>query len=191
MSDNKTSDNDKEDTKIIVKTSKTHAYRPTRNTTKPTTLPIRQNMTKTKKKSSSKILIIAICTIAVLMTLAISTLFYTIKNTTSAPVNVSKQLINDIQSKNSNDAYNLLSPAAQSTISSNDFTQVVNRIGPILNGTPKLQSKEVSAKKEDGQTAKVVYQIIGSDNLTYNLTITLVKSNGTWQVQNFDSKQQQ
>ena len=51
MSDNKTSDNDKEDTKIIVKTSKTNAYRPPRNTTKPTTVPIRQNMTKTKKKN--------------------------------------------------------------------------------------------------------------------------------------------
>ena len=44
---------------------------------------------------------------------------------------------------------------------------------------------------ENGKsTAKVSYTIKGSDGNTYKITITLVKEDGSWKVEVFDSKKQ-
>lgn len=164
----------------------------TNNTSAPVrpAAPVKAPSPPSKKKKGKKVLIIVVCVLAALIILVAGTILYTVNNTTSAPVNVSKQLVSDIQSKNATDAYNLLSPEAQKTVSSADFAKIVDQIGPILNGAPKMQSKEVSAATGDNQTAKVVYQIKGSDGVTYNFTVSLAKNNGKWLVQNFDSKQQ-
>ena len=106
---------------------------------------------------------------------------------TSAPVKVSNELVSDIQAKNATGAYSLLSKEAQKVTSANQFNQVVDQIGPILSGTPKMISKEVRGETGSAATAKVVYEIKGSDGATYKITVNLTKEDGQWKVLNFES----
>lgn len=106
---------------------------------------------------------------------------------TSAPVKISNELIADIQAKNATGAYSLLSNDAQKVVSADQFNQVVNQIGPILTGTPKMISKEIKGETGSAATAKVVYEIKGNDNTTYVITVNLIKDSGQWKVLNFDS----
>jgi len=109
---------------------------------------------------------------------------------TSAPLRVSDEFVANIQDKKATAAYNLLSTDAQGTITLNDFTSMVDQIGPILNGKPNMKSKEVSAETGRDSTAKVVYEISGSDDYKYDLTVNLVEKDGAWKVLNFESKKQ-
>jgi hypothetical protein len=156
---------------------------------KQTTVPAtEQTETKLqKKKWSTK----KIVTVIVGSFVAFIILIVIIANTaTSASVKVSNELITDIQAKNGAAAYSLMSSPAKATITESDFSATVDRIAPILNGTPKMQSKEVSGETGTNATAKVVYKISGSDGVTYNVTVNLVKENGQWKVLNFDSTKQ-
>jgi hypothetical protein len=143
------------------------------------------NPKKTPKKKWSlkkKILVIVGAVIAFFIVIA------TVANmATSAPLEVSDALLTDIRLQNSTDGYNLLSSGAKTTISADDFKSVVDRIGPILTGTPQLQSKEVSAETGSDATAKIVYTIKGSDDLTYTMTVNLVNEDSKWKVLNFDN----
>ncbi len=106
---------------------------------------------------------------------------------TREPVKVSNQLVSYIQAKNATAAYDLLSRDAKDVTDVQDFSATVNQIGPILTGKPNMQSKEVSAQTGRASTAKVVYEISGSDSLVYVLTVNLVKEDDLWKVQNFES----
>ena len=106
---------------------------------------------------------------------------------TSAPVKVSNDFISDMQTNNPNAGYGLMSKDAQGATSQADFTTAINRVSPILNGKSKMISKEVKGETGSAATAKVVYEIKGSDNITYTLTINLTKENGQWKVLNFES----
>lgn len=114
-------------------------------------------------------------------------LFVVTNAATSAPVKVSNELVSDIQSKNAAAAYGLLSSGAQGVVPADQFSQVVSQIGPILSGTPKMISKEVSGQTGSAATAKVVYDIQGSDGVAYRMTVNLTKDNGQWKVLNFDN----
>lgn len=107
---------------------------------------------------------------------------------TSAPVKVSNDLITDIQSNNSAAAYSLFSSAAKQVVSQEQLTAAVNQIGPILSGKPDMKSKEVKGETGSAASAKVVYDIKGSDGITYSFTVNLVKENGEWKILNFDSE---
>jgi flagellar basal body-associated protein FliL len=137
-----------------------------------------------KQKWSLKKKILAILSAIVVFIIAIVAIA---NMATSAPLQVSDNLLTDIRSLNTSAGYNLLSSGAKATITSADFSSVVDRIGPILTGAPELQSKEVSAETGSDSTAKVVYTIKGSDGLTYTMTVNLVDENGEWKVLNFDN----
>ena len=137
---------------------------------------------KQKWSKKKKIWLIVGAIVAVFIVLVLIT-----NAATSAPVKVSNELVSDIQAKNSTGAYGLLSSGAQKVVPADQFKQVVDQIGPILSGTPKMISKEIKGETGSAATAKVVYEIKGSDNVTYKITVNLTKDNGQWKVLNFDS----
>lgn len=138
----------------------------------------------TKKKWSLKKKILVIAGAVVVFFIAIAAIA---NMATSAPLQVSDDLMTDIRTQNASDGYDLLSSGAKSTISQSEFTSIIDRIGPILTGTPELHSKEISAETGSDTTAKVVYTIKGNDGLTYTMTVNLVSEDGKWKVLNFDN----
>ena len=145
--------------------------------------PATASSEKNKWDLKKKIWVIGGAVIAIIIALVII-----VNTATSAPVKISNQLVSDIQAKNATGAYSLLSSEAQKVVPPVDqFNQTVDQIGPILSGTPKMISKEVSGQTGSAATAKVVYEIKGSDGATYVITVNLTKENGQWKVLNFDS----
>lgn len=107
---------------------------------------------------------------------------------TNAPIRVSDELIADIQNNRATAAYQLMSSDAKATFTEKQFSDTIGQIGPILNGKPNNISKEINTTTDGASTAKVVYEISGSDGNTYNFTVNLTENNGKWLVQNFESK---
>ena len=138
---------------------------------------------KSAKKSSlmKKLLII----FGVIITFIIAIIIFA-SMATSAPLKVSDEFIKEIQAGNSTAAYDLMSAEAQNTTSSSEFEAVVDQISPILNGTPKVQDKQVSAETGKTTTAEIIYDITGTDG-TYKVTVRLSENNSKWQVQAFES----
>ena len=144
--------------------------------------PALTSVEKHKWSLKKKIWVIGGAVIAIIIVLVII-----VNTATSAPVKISNQLVSDIQAKNATGAYSLLSSEAQKVVPADQFNQTVDQIGPILSGTPKMISKEISGQTGSAATAKVVYEIKGSDGATYVITVNLTKENGQWKVLNFDS----
>ncbi len=139
---------------------------------------------KTKQKwSLKKKLTVIIGTIVVL----IIALVLIANTATSAPLKVSDELLTDIQAGNATAAYNLLADDTKASVTSDDMKATVDQISPILTGKPSVQSKEVSAESGKNTTAKIVYEIAGSDKLTYTVTVNLVQKNDAWKVSDFTS----
>jgi outer membrane lipoprotein-sorting protein len=140
--------------------------------------------TKTKRKwSLKKKLLVAFGIIATL----IIGLILIANAATAAPVKVSNQLVASIQAKNATQAYDLLSQEAKNATDPQTFLATVNQIGPILTGKPDMKSKEVNAQTGSASTAKVIYEIKGTDSQTYVFTVNLVKEGDNWKVLNFES----
>lgn len=108
---------------------------------------------------------------------------------TNPSAKTSDDFLNSIQSGDSDTAYALLSAGAKTTITSDEFAQVVKQIGPTLNTKEATISKSVSAETGTQSSAQVVYEIKGTDGVTYSFTTNLVQENGKWKILNFDSKQ--
>lgn len=126
-----------------------------------------------------KIVAVAVVVIVVLILV--------INTATSAPVKVSNDFLNNIQAARADAAYSMMTPAAQATISRSDFKSVIEKIAPILNTNESMKSKEVNGETGNAAKAKVVYEIKGTDGITYTFTTNLTKDNGQWKVLNFDS----
>ena len=103
-------------------------------------------------------------------------------------VRVSDQFIADLQELNAESSYDLFSTKARSAVSSAQWNAVIKQAGPILSGKPKITHKEVSTSTEKGSEATISYEILGSDNITYSIAVSLVKESGTWKVLDFGSK---
>ncbi|MGD8373656.1 MAG: hypothetical protein PVI21_02245 [Candidatus Woesebacteria bacterium] len=108
---------------------------------------------------------------------------------TSPSAKVSDDFLNSVQAKDSDSAYALLSSGAKETITSADFKDIVDQIGPILNTQEKTITKSVQAQTGSQPTARVEYEILGTDGVTYSIVVNLVEENGKWKVLNFESTQ--
>ena len=144
----------------------------------------REDITQTKQKWSTKKKITVIIGVIILLVATLTTVNNII---TSAPLKVSDEFISDIQTSNSPAAYRLMSADAQITTSSQEFSTMVDQIGPILTGAPNSTSKEINTKANSDPTAKIVYEIAGNDSHTYILTVNLIQKSNIWQVINFES----
>lgn len=147
------------------------------------TNPVEEVKTPKQKWSLKKKLLVALGVVVAL----IAALVFIANGATAAPVKVSNQLVANIQAKNATQAYDLLSQEAKNATDPQAFLAAVNQIGPILTGKPSMKSKEVNAQTGSAATAKVVYEIKGSDGLTYLFTVNLVKEGNNWRVLNFES----
>ena len=148
----------------------------------PTAVP---NDTKKKMPRKKKILI------ALGSVVALFILFFALaSNATKNAAKTSNQFIDAIQAGDSSMAYSLLSSEAKGTVNSDDFNKVVSQIGPILNTQEKMKSKSVDSETGSASKGTVVYEIKGTDGVTYTITVNLQKDDGAWKVMNFDSKKQ-
>lgn len=139
-----------------------------------------------KQRDWKKIVLIAVAVVVVLFVI----LILVVESTTSAPKKVSDELVADIQAKNSDAAYSLFSSQAKTAVSQSELNTIVDQIGPILNGSPKTISKDIKGETGSAASATVVYDIKGSDNITYKFTVNLVKDNSDWKILNFESAKQ-
>lgn len=116
-------------------------------------------------------------------------LFIIVNMATSGVAKVSNEFLKDMQNKNADAAYSLLTKAAAAATDKDQFKKVVDQAGPILNTTAKMTSKEASGETGNAATGKVVYEIKGTDGITYDVTVNLQKEDGKWKVLNFESTQ--
>lgn len=138
---------------------------------------------KNKWSTKKKIIVIAGSIVAFIVIIIIFA-----NTATSAPLKVSDEFIDNIQSNNATAAYDLFSDEAQDVTKTEDFETIVEEKGPILSGEPQVQNKEISSSTDNGTTAEIVYNIDGSDGITYEVTVQLAKINDEWKVQAFNSE---
>lgn len=139
---------------------------------------------KTKKAWSKNQKIATIIGAVVIFIIGLIAIIFT---ATSAPLQASNKLIENIQKGNANAAYSLMSKDVQNVVSYDDFKSAVDQIGPILQGTPKLENREAGVETGTSPTAKMVYRISGTDDVDYRFTVNLVEENKEWKVLNFES----
>jgi ketosteroid isomerase-like protein len=105
----------------------------------------------------------------------------------SGAVKASNQFVNDIQNRDASGAYSLFTREAAAQTDRQAFGQMVDTIGPTLNTKLNMTGKEVSGETGSAATATVTYEVKGTDNVTYVLTVKLQKEDGQWKVLGFDS----
>ena len=108
---------------------------------------------------------------------------------TSAPAKVANSFLSYVQTQNGEAAYTLLSNEAKGAFEREEFVDAIKEIGPVLSGKPDMQSKAVQGETGSAATAEVVYLVQGSDSKTYEITINLIKEDGEWKVEEFNSEE--
>ncbi len=146
---------------------------------------VSQNLGRKKWSLKKKITI----TVAIVLTF-VAGIVLIANVATKEATKVSNELVSYIQDKNATAAYGLMSKEAKEATSASELSTIIDRIGPVLTGKPKTKSKEVSAETGRSSTAKVVYEIKGTDGLVYDLTVNLIKEDGSWKVLNFETVKQ-
>lgn len=138
------------------------------------------------KKKMPKVLKIMLFVVAgfVALIVGMGILFFT---ASSGATKASDEFLNALQSGEGETAYDLFSTSAMEIVPEEEFIAVVDQIGPILNTEEKKISTNVSAETGSDTEAVVVYEIEGTDGVTYVFAITMVKEDGEWKVLNFDS----
>ncbi len=105
---------------------------------------------------------------------------------TSGAVKVSDEFMNDVLANQGSSAYQMFSSEAKKTVTESDFNAIVARMSSVLDETAKQTSREINTNTGSDPTAKVEYEVKGSDG-TYTITINLVQENDEWKILNFDS----
>lgn len=140
--------------------------------------PEKKGMSKTKK------IILWVVGIAVVFIVG---MFLIVQSATSGATAASDEFVNALQAGDGQTAYNLFSTEAQAEVPEDQFIAVVDQIGPILNTEESKTSTSVSGETGSAATAEVVYEIEGTDGVTYVFAVNLIKEDGEWKVLNFDS----
>jgi len=109
-----------------------------------------------------------------------------VNSTTKAPVKVSNQFVNSVQTGDAAAAYALFSTEARQVVPVDQFNTLVAQVAPILNTKEKMTSKSISGETGEAATSKVTYELKGTDDKTYVITVNLVKEDGDWKVLNFE-----
>ncbi len=139
---------------------------------------------KTAKRGGKKLILKILGGIVIFVV----ALLVVVNLTSRGAVVVGNRFINLIQTQKAAEAYALFSKEAAVTITPADFKMVVERVGPILSGKPKVTGKQIGSETGGGTSATISYEMAGTDNLTYRITINLAKQDGEWKIMNFDSK---
>jgi len=137
-----------------------------------------------KKRNIRRIIAVALSVVIVLFVAA--DLF--VNAATKAPLAVSNQFLNNIQSGDSAAAYESFTTSAKAVVGKDAFATMVSQIGPVLNTEEKVTSKTINGKTGASATSTIKYEIHGTDAKTYGIVVNLTEENDVWRVVNFDSK---
>jgi len=113
--------------------------------------------------------------------------FAIVSSATSGVVKVSDQFLADLRANNPTSAYQLFSAAAKANVPEDQFPDALTALNSVLTGKPKNTGKSVSASTTGISTAVVTYEIKNDDNKLFNITFSLVKEDGEWKINNFNS----
>ncbi len=138
------------------------------------------------KKKMPKVLKIVLAGIAGFAAVVIGLIFLFF-TASSGAAKISDEFLNAMQAGDGSTAYSLFSSKAKEKVPQEEFIGVIGQIGSILNTEEKKISTNISAETGSDTEAVVVYEIEGTDGVTYMFAITLVKEDGQWKVLNFDS----
>lgn len=113
--------------------------------------------------------------------------FAIVNSATSSVVKVSDQFLADLQANNPTSAYQLFSAAAKANVPEDEFPDALTALNSVLTGKPKNTGKSVSASTTGISTAVVTYEIKNDDDKLFKITFSLVKEDGEWKINNFNS----
>jgi hypothetical protein len=106
-----------------------------------------------------------------------------------AATKVSNRVATAIQSEDASTIYNQFSPDVKKTVSEKQIAAIINTPGGYKPGS----LKEVPAAQtlaggyaSSANSETIQYDLQGTNNTGYKITITLFKENGIWQLGNFD-----
>ncbi|HSX05709.1 MAG TPA: hypothetical protein VLF69_04530 [Candidatus Saccharimonadales bacterium] len=138
----------------------------------------------TKKRIPTWLKVVGI--IAVIFIVAIIVAVIVATTATKAPQKISDQFVNDLQSSNSSAAYALTSKTFQQATTEEQLDNIIQRVGPVLQGQEKVTGRAIEKSAGMPETAVLVYTVKTSNGNKYIRT-ELQKSGGVWQVINFRS----
>lgn len=105
----------------------------------------------------------------------------------SGATKASDEFLNAMQAGDGTTAYSLFSAEAKEIVPEDEFIAAVDQAGPILDTEERKVSTNVSAESDSDTEALVVYEIDGTDGVTYIFAVNMVKEDGDWKVLRFDS----
>ena len=130
-----------------------------------------------------KIIIVAVVFLVAIVGISSISKAITARSQTAAARKVSDQFITYALTGKYNESYKLFSVQAQKDLPQTSWREKVAQLALFFIGR-KSSFLDASSSKD----SKIIrYTIPGNDG-TYTLTVTLVKTNGVWQVNIFDSK---
>jgi pyruvate dehydrogenase E2 component (dihydrolipoamide acetyltransferase) len=141
----------------------------------------------TKKSSTLKIIGIVVGALMLVIIIFIVLVTVLVGSTTAAPQKQSNLFIADLQAKDATSAYPLTTSSFQAATSQEQLQSIFDQVGPVLAGTPKVTSKEISTSTSTGKVAVFVYTIKDSSGKTYYAKTILKQDGSDWKVINFRS----
>jgi len=110
---------------------------------------------------------------------------------TSGASKTGDQLISDLQATNCSAIWDQTSSNFRSVTGEDQWTSICETLAPILQGTPDKQGVSASAGTDQDTLSEVKYNIDGTDNVTYTVTLQLIKEDGSWKLNSLDSSVKQ
>jgi hypothetical protein len=106
--------------------------------------------------------------------------------TTKGAAKVSDQFMTDVQSNKPAEAYQLASPDFRDATDQDKLTSIINSVSPALQGKYSIVGRAIS-KNKAGSFAVIAYKIDTSKGTKYARVTLKQQSDGTWQVETFQS----
>ena len=103
-----------------------------------------------------------------------------------ALLDASNAFVADLQAGECTAIYERTSTGFQENTSAEEWDAVCNQVSPILQGEPKQTGIEVNTSSDDVSVGQAVYEIVGTDEITYEVTLILVDEDG-WKLEGLDS----
>lgn len=124
--------------------------------------------------------------VAAILLIIIALFISDIAGPSGAATRLSDSFIKHIQENDPTKAYELFSDETKKTTTEDKFADQISQVSLVVNGTPVIDNKDISSDK-----ATITYDIMGSDDLKYYVTIALAKNGDQWRVEGFNSENEQ
>ena len=144
--------------------------------------PIYTQEPEKPKRSIGKKILIAVA----IFVIALVGIFAIVMMSTAQPVKISDQYLSHLQAGKSSEMYSMMYP--HESVTQEEVSMMVDRIGPLLTGEPKITSREIHSDSTTGTSATITYTIDSVNEQLYVVTIKLIKdSEDEWKILTFNS----